>query len=361
MGNLFRYENHLRMISGILLLVYAADSGIWWLMLPAVALVYTGGTRYCPVFHLLDINRQRASREFYLSLLPNHNPEPVYLFDRQGELVFRNKAAKHILPHLRSLHSLHQAGEITELNRLENENQMITFQQGDKHYLLNFQPISDSDYIAAFGFNVTQLVRANEEIVNTQKELIARMGEIGETRSKETGNHVKRVAEYSHQLALLAGLPADEAELLKMASPMHDIGKVAIPDRVLLKPGKLDAEEWEIMKTHASIGYELLRHSDRPILQAAAIVAGQHHEKWDGSGYPRGTAGEQIHIYGRITALADVFDALGSDRVYKKAWPLEQILELMREQSGRHFDPQLVALFQENLSTFLNIRDQLRD
>ncbi|MCK4709190.1 MAG: HD domain-containing protein, partial [Gammaproteobacteria bacterium] len=109
------------------------------------------------------------------------------------------------------------------------------------------------------------------------------MGEIGETRSQETGNHVKRVAEYSKQLVLLSGLPSEEAELLKMASPMHDIGKVAIPDHVLLKPGKLNDVEWEAMKTHASIGYELLRHSDRPILQAASIVAGQHHEKWDGS------------------------------------------------------------------------------
>ena len=361
MANLFLYENHLRLIGGMLLLAYAAATGIWWLMLPAVGLVYTGGTKFCPVFHLLGINRDRASYNYHLSLLPSHNPEPVYLFNRQGELVFRNKAAKNILPRLRSLDSLHQSGEITEFNRLENENEMIAFKEGDKHYLLNFESISDSDYIAAYGFDVTQLIRANEEIINTQKELIARMGEIGETRSKETGNHVKRVAEYSRQLALLAGLPPDEAELLKMASPMHDIGKVAIPDRVLLKPGKLDAEEWEIMKTHASIGYELLRYSERPILQAAAIVAGQHHEKWDGSGYPKGTAGDQIHIYGRITALADVFDALGSDRVYKKAWPLQQILELMNEQSGRHFDPQLVTLFQQNLSIFLNIRDEFSD
>ena len=361
MANLFLYENHIRMIGGMLLLAYGAMTGVWWLALPAVGLVYTGGTRFCPVFHLLGVNRARASYDYHLSLLPSHNPEPVYLFNRAGELVFRNKAAKHILPHLRSLDSLHQSGDITEFNRLENENDMIGFKEGDRHYLLNFQPIPDSDFIAAFGFDVSQLIRANEEIINTQKELIARMGEIGETRSRETGNHVKRVAEYSRQLALLSGLPGDEAELLKMASPMHDIGKVAIPDRVLLKPGKLDAEEWEIMKTHASIGHELLCHSERPILQAAAIVAGQHHEKWDGSGYPEGLKGDDIHIYGRITALADVFDALGSERVYKKAWPLKQILELMNEQSGKHFDPQLVQLFQQNLPVFLSIRDEFSD
>ncbi len=361
MANLFNYENHIRLTGGMLLLAWAAANGVWWAVVPAVMLVYTGGTRFCPIFHALGINRGRARDDYHLSLLPKHNPEPVYLFNREGELVFRNRAAKDILPRLSSIENLHQGSDITEFNRLENENDMIGFKEGDKHYLLNFQPIEGSNLIAAYGFDVTQLIRANEEIINTQKELIARMGEIGETRSRETGNHVKRVAEYSYQLARLSGLPDDEAELLKMASPMHDIGKVAIPDRVLLKPGKLDAEEWEIMKTHASIGHDLLHHSKRPILKAAAIVAGQHHEKWDGSGYPAALAGEDIHIYGRITALADVFDALGSERVYKKAWPLEQILDLMNEQSGKHFDPDLVQLFQQNLPVFMSIRDEFTD
>ena len=115
------------------------------------------------------------------------------------------------------------------------------------------------------------------------------------------------------------------------------------------------------MKTHASIGYELLRHSDRPILQAASIVAGQHHEKWDGSGYPNGYAGKDIHIYGRITAIADVFDALGSERVYKEAWPLDKILSLLEEEKGKHFDPELIELLQNNLNIFLQIRDEFRD
>ena len=115
------------------------------------------------------------------------------------------------------------------------------------------------------------------------------------------------------------------------------------------------------MKTHAELGYNMLKHSNKPILQAAAIVAGEHHEKFDGSGYPRGLKGEQIHIYGRITAIADVFDALGSDRVYKKAWRLEDIIEHFKEQSGKHFDPQLTALFLENLDQFLKIRDRYKD
>ena len=201
----------------------------------------------------------------------------------------------------------------------------------------------------------------NIEIEETQREVVFTMGSIGETRSKETGNHVKRVAEYSKLLALLSGLSEKEAELLKQASPMHDIGKVGIPDNILHKPGKLNAEEWTVMKTHARLGYDMLKHSKRPILNAASIVAHEHHEKWAGNGYPRGLKGEEIHVFGRITALADVFDALGSDRCYKKAWPLERILKLFREERGRHFDPKLVDLFMENLDQFLQIRDQYKD
>ena len=197
----------------------------------------------------------------------------------------------------------------------------------------------------------------SKEIEETQREVLYTMGSIGETRSKETGNHVKRVAEYSKLLGLLSGLNEGSAELLKQASPMHDIGKVGIPDRVLNKPGKLDAEEWTIMQTHARLGYDMLNHSSRPILKAAAIVAHEHHEKWNGKGYPRSLSGEDIHIYGRITAVADVFDALGSDRCYKKAWPLEKILDLFKRERGEHFDPNLVDLLFDNLPKFLKIRD----
>jgi response regulator RpfG family c-di-GMP phosphodiesterase len=187
------------------------------------------------------------------------------------------------------------------------------------------------------------------------------MGAIGESRSKETGNHVKRVAEYSKLFALYYGLSKEEAELLKQASPMHDIGKVAIPDAILNKPGRFDENEREIMNTHAMLGYEMLKHSKRPILKAAAIVAKEHHEKWDGTGYPNGIKGENIHIYGRITALADVFDALGSDRVYKKAWDDERIFSLFKEERGKHFDPKLVDIFFENLDEFKKIREKLKD
>lgn len=206
-----------------------------------------------------------------------------------------------------------------------------------------------------------EIKNLNQEIENTQKEVVFTMGAIGESRSKETGNHVKRVAEYSKLLALYYGLDEKEAELLKQASPMHDIGKVAIPDAILNKPGRFDENEREIMNTHAALGYEMLKHSNRPLLKIAAIVANEHHEKWDGTGYPKGLSGENIHIYGRITALADVFDALGSHRVYKKAWDDERIFNLFKEERGKHFDPKLVDIFFEHLDEFLKIRETFKD
>lgn len=204
-------------------------------------------------------------------------------------------------------------------------------------------------------------VLMQQEIERAQKEIIFTMAEAGEMRSKETGYHVKRVAEYSYILAIGCGMNEKEAELLKMASPMHDIGKVAIPDSILLKPGKLTDEEWDVMRSHALMGYNILKHSERKILKAAATVALTHHEKWNGKGYPYGLAGEDIHLFGRITAIADVFDALGSDRVYKKAWELDRILELFREESGQHFDPALVKVFFDNLDKFLEIRETYKD
>ncbi len=201
----------------------------------------------------------------------------------------------------------------------------------------------------------------NREIIETQKEVIFTMGSIGETRSKETGLHVKRVAEYSRLLACMSGLSGVEADMIAMASPMHDIGKVGIPDAILNKKGCLTEDEFEIMKTHAMIGYDMLKHSERPLMRTAAIIALEHHEKWDGSGYPEATSGNDIHIYGRITALADVFDALGSDRCYKKSWEDEKIFELLRAQSGSHFDPELVTVFFNNLDQFFSVRSKYKD
>ncbi len=209
--------------------------------------------------------------------------------------------------------------------------------------------------------DITETIRLHEELEQTQQEMISRIGEIGETRSRETGYHVRRVSEYSRLLAKKYGMPPGEIDLLANASPMHDIGKVGIPDHILNKPGSLSAEEWEIMRTHSRIGYELFRDSERPMLKAAAVISHEHHEKYDGSGYPRGLKGEEIHIFGRITALADVFDALGSDRCYKKARENDRILELLREERGKHFDPVLIDLFFEHIDEFMAIRDAYTD
>jgi len=208
---------------------------------------------------------------------------------------------------------------------------------------------------------ISEIYALNEDIKETQREVIFTMGTIGERRSKETGNHVKRVALYSKVLALHYGLSHNEIEMLVEASPMHDIGKVAIPDAILNKPGKLNKEEKEIMNTHTTLGYEMFKNSNKELMKIAGIISFEHHEKYDGSGYPNGLKGENISIYGRITALADVFDALGSSRVYKPAWEDERIFKMFKEQKGKHFDPKLIDIFFDNIDDFLEIRGNLQD
>jgi HD-GYP domain-containing protein (c-di-GMP phosphodiesterase class II) len=214
---------------------------------------------------------------------------------------------------------------------------------------------------ATYTGKTIEAAQLQEEIDTTQREMIFTLAETCEMRSKETSNHVKRVAEYSMLFALAYGLGESEAMLLKLASPLHDIGKIAIPDSILLKPGKLTAAEWEIMQTHATLGYDMLKHSERKILKSSATVALQHHERWDGKGYPRRIAGNDIHIFGRISAIADVFDALGSDRVYKKAWEMDRIVDLLKEERGRQFEPKLVDIFLENVDEFNDVKETYKD
>jgi response regulator RpfG family c-di-GMP phosphodiesterase len=201
----------------------------------------------------------------------------------------------------------------------------------------------------AIGFDNISLAR---EIINTQKEVILTLGEIVETRSKETAHHVTRVAEVCYLLAKKAGLDEKACETIRLASPMHDVGKIGIPEAILNKPGRLTDEEFNIIQTHAQTGFEILKNSNRSIMKAAAIVALQHHEKWNGTGYPQGLAGEEIHIFGRIGAIADVFDALSHDRCYKSAWPMEKIISLFETESGKHFDPELIHIFLTNVEEF---------
>lgn len=239
---------------------------------------------------------------------------------------------------------------------------IITPKYDSKGNFLNYTAIShDITSKKSIEYANKKIEHLNKEIEDTQKEVVFRVGAIAETRSKETGLHVKRVAKYSKLFALYYGLNEREAELLKQASPMHDIGKIGIPDSILNKEGKLTEEEFEIMKTHAQLGYDMLKGSNKSILKVASIVAYEHQEKYDGTGYPSGLKGEDIHIYGRITAIADVFDALGSRRCYKEPWEDERIFEFFKEQKGKHFDPKLVDIFFENLDEFLKIRDKFKD
>jgi response regulator RpfG family c-di-GMP phosphodiesterase len=199
------------------------------------------------------------------------------------------------------------------------------------------------------------------EIVNTQKEVIMTLGEIVETRSKETANHVARVAEICYLLALKHGISNEEAELLRMAVPMHDAGKIGIPEVILNKQGALTKAELLLVQGHAQIGFDILKKSEKKIMVTAALIALQHHEKWDGTGYPNKLTGEEIHVFGRIAAVADVFDALSHRRCYKDKWDINKIIDFFQSESGKHFDPELVKIFVSCIEEFQEINRQLPD
>ena len=197
------------------------------------------------------------------------------------------------------------------------------------------------------------------QLRNSYRDAIHMLGEASEFKDTDTGVHIWRMANYSAALAAAIGWNDDGCQRLKLAAPMHDIGKLGIPDAILHKPGRLDADEWEVMRTHTSIGHRILsKGTDSPILQMAATVALYHHEKWDGGGYPAGLAGEAIPEAARIVAIADVFDALGTTRPYKEPWPLDRIVATLEEGAGAHFDPRLVGHFVGMLPAITAIRDE---
>lgn len=256
-------------------------------------------TNYIDASHLTSFNQSSELVE----ISPTKFALPIEVHNKHGVIIIN--CSKHVIEQRK------------ELIELMVKNASIAY---EKLYILN-------------------------DMLETQKEIAYRLGEVVETRSKESGSHVKRLSLLSHLLALEAGLGEKMAEKIKLASPLHDIGKIAIPDNILHKPGKLTAEEWEIMKTHASIGGDILSGSHLDILKVAAVIASSHHEKWDGSGYPKGLSGLDIPIEGRITAIIDVFDALASKRSYKEPWTHAQIIEHFQQQHGIHFDPELCDVF----------------
>jgi len=237
--------------------------------------------------------------------------------------------------------------------RADNDEEILFLLKGAK----NSQTL-DEDLICIYMSNVALAfhnVNLSLEIIDTQKEIIHTLGEVVETRSKETANHVLRVGKMAQLLALRTGMDPDEAAVLRLAAPMHDVGKVGIPDAILHKPGVLSDEEYKVMQTHTTIGWEILGKSERRIMRSAAVVAHQHHERWDGKGYPHGLAEEKIHIFGRITAIVDVFDAVINKRCYRDAKELGEVVKMLRQGRGTHFDPELVDCFLANLTEFVGV------
>jgi len=206
-----------------------------------------------------------------------------------------------------------------------------------------------------------KVIARTEELNNTRMQIIQRLGRAAEYKDNETGMHVIRMSHYSRVLGLAAGMNDEEADMLLNAAPMHDIGKIGIEDKIILKPGKLDAEEWAIMQTHCQIGAEIIGDDASELLKMAKIVAMTHHERWDGSGYPKGLKEEEIPRVGRIIAIADVFDALTSKRSYKQAWSVGDAIEQIKKDAGKHFDPYLVSLFIEALPEILSIKGKYQE
>lgn len=244
---------------------------------------------------------------------------------------------------------------VTALNHETDEAQ--GFEIGAVDYIT--KPVSTAVVRARVATHLS-LVDA-EELKATRLQIIQRLGRASEFKDNETGMHVVRMSHYAKIIALAYGFDEARADLLLHTAPMHDVGKIGIPDYIMLKPAKLTDEEFAIMKTHPEIGVEILGEDDSELISLAKVVALTHHEKWDGSGYPRGLKGDDIPIEGRIVAVADVFDALTSKRPYKDEWSIEKTLAFFHEQSGKHFEPKLVELLEQELDKILVIKQQYQD
>lgn len=226
-------------------------------------------------------------------------------------------------------------------------NKRGTNEQGEAA-VFSIQDLERLSLTAVYSAKTVESAMLNMELEATQREIIHILGEVSEYRSEETGDHIQRVAEISSMLAKFLGLPENEVERIRLAAPMHDLGKVGIPDAILNKPGRFTDDEYTIMKTHSEIGYNMLHNSKRQLLRFAAEIARSHHERWDGLGYPKGISGEEIPLAGRICSVADVLDALSSPRCYKQPWPEEKVKDEFLKQRGAQFQPELVDVLMEH-------------
>lgn len=203
-----------------------------------------------------------------------------------------------------------------------------------------------------------QVQERTVELDHTRLQVIHRLGRAAEYRDNETGMHVIRMSHYAYAIGTAAGLDREAAELMLNAAPMHDVGKIGVPDSILIKPAKLSSDEWAIMRRHCDYGASIIGDYPHPLFQASRTIALTHHEKWNGGGYPQGLAGEDIPLMGRIVAIADVFDALTTVRPYKAAWPVEEALDWIKAQRGEHFDPELVDVFFSVLPNILEFKER---
>jgi response regulator RpfG family c-di-GMP phosphodiesterase len=224
---------------------------------------------------------------------------------------------------------------------------------------LRMSLVNPLDRVERLAHDVELLER--QALEREHEQIIFKLSQLSTLRDEETGNHMHRVAHISRLIARELGHDDAFCDMLYLAAPMHDIGKVGIPDKILLKPGKLTPEEWEVMKTHTTIGYDVLRDSSSPLLRMGADIAHSHHEKYNGQGYPLGLAGEAIPVVGRIVAVADELDALLSVRPYKQAWNLRDALDHMRRERGRHLDPACIDIMQQHIDTIIDIHKKFAD
>nr|WP_058022340.1 HD domain-containing phosphohydrolase [Pseudohongiella spirulinae] len=341
---------------------------------------------------ILVVDDEQSNLKLIVRLLAHHGYNNVIPLDdsRQVSQIFQQERPDLILldlnmPHLNGFQVLDQLKALNE--SVLPPVVMLTAQHG-RDFILESLSRGARDYISkpfdpselimrvqnllevhlAHKLLVNQKKTLEEMVANRTRELretrlqvVQRLGRAAEYRDEETGNHILRMSHTSAFLAEKLGWSADQCELLLHASPMHDIGKIGIPDYILLKPGRLIPDEWEIMKTHAEIGAKLLDGDDSDLMVMAREIAWTHHEKWDGSGYPRALKADQIPVAGRIVAISDVFDALTSERPYKKAWDIERALDYIQESKGLHFDPDLVELFLANIGQILAIRQRFAE
>lgn len=243
---------------------------------------------------------------------------------------------------------------VTSLSDVGNET--AGFEAGAVDYLV--KPVSPSVVRARVRTHLSLV--STKQLAQSYNDAIYMLGEASEFKDTDTGTHIWRMAAYSSALAAAVGWKPDACQQLELAAPMHDIGKLGIPDAILHKPGKLDPDEWVVMQTHSTVGYKILSKSSAPLLQMAATIAHCHHEKWDGSGYPQGLAGEAIPEMARIVALADVFDALSTKRPYKEVWPLQRVMDTLHASAGSHFEPRLLEHFARILPQILDIQETWR-